>query len=234
MVADRALLEACRHLVAPEEMSQACRYARLGDAVSHLMGRVLVRQVLRATFGLEVTEPFHVSPYGKPYCPQCAAFFSISHCHDMVWVALCREGAVGIDVENVSALSEFSEIVAHLHPSERAYLLDLDEGDRPGAYCRCWTRKESVLKAVGRGLSLPLDVFAVDVGPVKENWIVSLPVPLLPDEKGAGFLSALTGQWTSAQVKTGENHCCSVAVAAPHRKLRVLSLMETVWDHARA
>lgn len=217
--ADQALLDVWRPFVASEEIARIQKFARLEDAVSHLAGRALVRLALEVMCGRAVLSPFAQTSWGQPlYPPFC---FSISHAQNMVWVALCRDAAVGIDVESVQPVAELAELMLRLHPQERAYLRSLPEDALLAAYFRCWTRKEAVLKALGRGLSLPLDSFAVHAGPRATDWLLSLPaVPR--SEKGSRQCGAymatasLCAQWwTCAQIQVGADHCCHVAAAAP-------------------
>jgi len=230
ITADPAWLEACRPFVIGEELAQARRYARLADSVKHLAGRALARQALRATFGQDAAAPFALTPYGKPYCPRCGAHFSISHSGEQVWLAVCREGPVGVDVEAMRPLPEMAELAARLHPREQAHILSEAADARAEAFYRCWTRKEAVLKALGRGLSLPLDSFAVDAGSGHAGWIVSLPavppaaVPLPPEQKATRAALSTPAQWTSCDLNAGAAYHCSVAAAAPGLAIRVLRI----------
>ncbi|MBQ9453265.1 MAG: 4'-phosphopantetheinyl transferase superfamily protein [Desulfovibrio sp.] len=226
---DAAWLEACRPLVAAEELREAQRYAHLKDAITFLTGRVLVRQALRATFGSDNVGPFARGLMGKPYCPTCEAHFSISHSQNMVWVAVCRDAPCGIDVEAKLPLSQLLEISSCLHPREQTAILSLSERAREQAFYRCWTRKEAVLKALGHGLYLPLHSFEVDISPNPFFWIVSLPTSVLsmPSAAASYALPAVPSMpnlWSSATIDVGSNYSCSVAAAAANLVIRELHI----------
>ncbi|MBP3720394.1 MAG: 4'-phosphopantetheinyl transferase superfamily protein [Clostridia bacterium] len=97
--------------------------------------------------------------YGRPWLPDYPEFhFSLSHAGS--W-AVCAVGPapVGCDVERLGRGDE-RLVRRFFHPGEREALArekDPEAWDR--LFTRIWTRKESYLKAVGRGLSLPLDSF---------------------------------------------------------------------------
>lgn len=93
----------------------------------------------------------------------------------MVWAAFCRGGCVGIDVEETRAIPDIAELAAQLHPREREGIRSLAASERTAAFYRCWTRKEAVLKALGKGLGLPLHDFQVDTGPAATDWLLSPP-----------------------------------------------------------
>lgn len=126
---------------------------RLSLGASLLLARALEDAGLPAG-ELAVTE------HGKPYFPDAPDFhFSLSHSGD---TALCAASTlpVGCDVELPRA---YDARIAErfFHPDERAWLLRQPEAQQADAFFYLWTRKESFMKALGLGFSLPMDAFSV-------------------------------------------------------------------------
>ena len=118
----------------------------------HVLGRWLVLMVLQDLQVPVTVADIRTGPYGKPYIPAAPAF-SLSHSHDLIICAALRYGPVGIDIEHLRPLvwpayqqsfsqQEWHAVATAAHPSE--------------ALLHRWTQKESVLKADGRGLQVPL------------------------------------------------------------------------------
>ena len=203
----------CAPFTTEQERREASRFAHMADAVRHLAGRALARRMLSALGGQDSIAQFARSPYGKPFCPQTTADFSISHAADMVWVALCRTAAVGIDVEQIHPLPDAADLADQLHPQERRALLALPAGELEKAFFRCWTRKEAVLKACETGLNTPLNSFCVSTGQQQNSWILSAPAASAYAPQSA---STATDLWTSHDIATTAAYQCSVAACAPH------------------
>ena len=208
----------CAAFTTGQERQEASRFAHMADAVRHLTGRALARRMLWALGGQNSVAPFARTPYGKPFCPQTTADFSISHSAEMVWVALCRTANVGIDVEQVHPLPDAADLTTQLHPQERHALLALPAGDLETAFFRCWTRKEAVLKTCGTGLNTPLNSFCVHTGTQQNSWILSLPAATtrLPQSNAPE-----TVPWTSHDIATTAAYQCSVAASSPHLEVLV-------------
>lgn len=208
----------CGAHTTPQEQQEAGRYVHIEDAARHLAGRALARRLLRAAFGQDSAAEFARSPYGKPFCPGVSADFSISHSGSMVWVALCRCASVGIDVERIRPLPDAAELTSQLHPQEQKDLLSLPPAELQTAFYRCWTRKEAVIKAVGMGLSMPLQSFSVHTGPQESGWIASFTAN---PAQGTATMLDEGGQWTSRDIRTTDGYLCSVAAQSPCRDVVV-------------
>jgi 4'-phosphopantetheinyl transferase len=82
----------------------------------------------------------------------------------LIAVAIGRE--VGVDLEHIRPLSDAEAIARRFFsPAETAALLSVPEYARIRAFFNCWTRKEAYIKAIGDGLTFPLDQFEVSLAP---------------------------------------------------------------------
>ncbi|GER91670.1 hypothetical protein KDW_58320 [Dictyobacter vulcani] len=89
-------------------------------------------------------------------------------------MALNRE--LGVDVEHMRYLADADQIADNFFSLyERKMLRSLlPENVRTEAFFCCWTRKEAYVKALGNGLSQPLDQFDVTLLPGEEAELLAV------------------------------------------------------------
>jgi len=139
---------------------------------------------------------FEVAPGGKPGLPRELAgspplVFNLSHTHGLVGCAVARGAEVGFDVELIDrAVDEQGIAERFFTPAECADIDGCAATERPVRFIELWTLKEAYIKAVGRGLSHPLDEFGFTFGEQNEirfaapdgadsgQWMFALFAPL--------------------------------------------------------
>ena len=131
---------------------------------------LLLRQML-AERGLDadsltITE----NEFGKPdFDSALGVHFSLSHAGDRVMVAV-SDAEVGCDVERIVPIDDGMLKMA-LAETERMSLAAFSGEARDRAFIRLWVRKESYVKAVGRGLDIDLSTFSALDMPPSSGWI---------------------------------------------------------------
>lgn len=158
-------------VLSSEEADRACRFHFARDRRRFAAGRGLLRVLLSSYVGASPAEmTFSTSYYGKPSlarpcCPEDLQF-NVSHSDSWLMIGVTRGRPVGVDVESVRPLQDRDQIAERFFSAtEVAALRSLPLEVRTEAFFTCWTRKEAYIKAVGQGLSLPLDRFAVSLAP---------------------------------------------------------------------
>ncbi len=171
LTVEPAAVRASVVLLSDDERHRASRFVFDRDASRYIVARARLRQLLGAR--LSVPPPaveFVYGAHGKPALARRFAdsglCFNISHCGDVAVYALAYGRAIGIDIEAIRVIGDADAIAARLFARrENEAYQALDPRDKPLGFLNCWTRKEAFIKALGDGLSHPLDRFDVSLAP---------------------------------------------------------------------
>ncbi len=156
--------------VSPDEVERADRVRFDQHRRAFVLGRALLRALVASY--LRMPQPqdasFTYGPKGKPALAggSHAFHFNVSNSRDLAAYAFTLDCEIGVDVEYRKRLAEIEGIARRFFaPDEVSELMSLSEDQRAEGFFNCWTRKEAYIKAVGDGLSVPLDSFRVTLQP---------------------------------------------------------------------
>jgi 4'-phosphopantetheinyl transferase len=151
--------------VSPEKKERIERFFRYEDALRTLLGDILTRYLISQSLGLKNQQLlFSKNEYGKPFLVNAGRLhFNISHSAEWVVCAL-GEAPVGIDVEKLSPVDDDLARKIFTAPEYRT-LSGKSPMERLPYFYALWTLKESYIKALGKGLSIPLTSFSVLCNP---------------------------------------------------------------------
>jgi 4'-phosphopantetheinyl transferase len=149
----------------PQENEVAERYRFARERVRSVASRGLLRYLLSAYLSIDPgTVVIDVGPQGKPCLRASNVRFSVSHSEGAVIYALMRGQHIGVDMERLRPMPDAEQIASRFFaPAERDAIRSTPRGQLNRAFFRYWTRKEAYVKALGGGLSIPLDQFDVDL-----------------------------------------------------------------------
>ncbi len=169
-----------RALLSPGEINRANRFRFEKDRCSHILAHGLLRQLLGRYLDVSPGDiAYETNNFGKPSLApslaDSAIQFNMSHTDGMAVYALSLRRPVGVDVECMNRrLPDRDQIAADFFAAEEtADYRALPENQRTVAFYNCWTRKEAFIKALGTGLSHPLDSFCVTLRPDQPARLLS-------------------------------------------------------------
>ncbi|HLJ10894.1 MAG TPA: 4'-phosphopantetheinyl transferase superfamily protein [Planctomycetaceae bacterium] len=166
-----ASIEDLHATLSPDESERAARFLFDRHRRRFIACRGQVREIIAAYLN---ERPQHVCfRYGSAGKPALDApwndsgiTFNISNSHELAICALAIDRELGVDIEHIREPRDFDGLAAQFFArAEVDSLQSLLPEERLEAFFNCWTRKEAVLKAVGTGLSFPLDRVIVTVAP---------------------------------------------------------------------
>lgn len=118
---------------------------------------------------------YELTSFGKPFLKSRRLQFNLSHTDTMAVIAVTEDAEIGVDIENVNRKVEYDDLAKRFFcETEYQKLAKVYSPKKRDAFFNCWTRKEAFIKAVGEGLSYPLNDFEVTLlsnEPVQINHI---------------------------------------------------------------
>lgn len=167
--ASDAAIAAFEKILSPEEADRCGRFHQAQHRRSYAVSHGVLRSLLGRYLGISPElVAFRYERAGKPVLaiPGTPLAFNMSHSGDLAVYAFAKDCHLGIDVEQVRPVPDLEGVACRFFsPEECSQMLGLDGAERIEAFFRCWTRKEAYIKAVGDGLSMPLDKFQVSLAP---------------------------------------------------------------------
>jgi len=207
-----------RGVLSPDETA---RLKRLGSAEGRrlfMMSRFLARTALSLYWPRAPEEwRFAADPHGKPLLDPglgpVPLRFSLSHTAGLAVFALARgkggkggtapyfsrEGGIGVDVEALGRPVNAEKISSRFFSPEETVRLRGLPPERAADFSHYWTLKEACLKALGRGLALPLSSVSFRLSEDSPR-LIEFSGAVLPDpeawrfalvEPAAGYVAAV-------------------------------------------
>ncbi len=207
-------LQSLQQTLSTDERTKADRFRFPKDRSQFIVSRGALRAILSRYLNISShILRFDYNPYGKPSLIVTQGGntlrFNLSHSRGMALIAITKNRDIGVDIEGINPNFSGLEIAEKFFsPLENSVLRSLPEHLQATAFFTCWTRKEAYIKAVGKGLSIPLNQFDVSLAPGE-------PAALLNVEENPEEAS----KWSLIELFPSSDMVAAVAVAGDCWKL---------------
>jgi 4'-phosphopantetheinyl transferase len=161
-------LDRFRRTLEPHELTRAGRFHFEKHRRHFIVARGFLRSVVARYLEAQPEAlRFSYGAFGKPaLASEHGLRFNLSHSNEVALLAVTLDAELGVDVEHIRADFASDEIAQRFFSRAEVEVFNaLPKDEQVAAFFRCWTRKEAYIKAIGKGLSQPLDEFDVTLAP---------------------------------------------------------------------
>ncbi len=157
--------------LSPDERERAVRFHFERDRRRFIVCRGVLRMIFSRYLGIEPDQvQFRYRLHGKPDLSERLGDgtlqFNLAHSNELAIYAFTYNREVGIDLEYIHPVPDAEQVALRFFSAgENATLQRLDKSQRLEGFFNCWTRKEAWVKALGDGLTQPLEQFDVSLVP---------------------------------------------------------------------
>lgn len=143
--------------------------------------------------------------------------FNVSHAGNFALFAFTIDCNIGVDIEKIRPIPDRHEIARRFFCIEETKeLASLPANEQERGFFLCWTRKEAYIKAIGDGLSSPLDAFQVTLKPSEMARFVHFRL-----DPGS------VNQWSLDNLDIDPLYASAVAYQAPKRKIVIIDALKS-------
>lgn len=160
-------LNACRALLSKDENDKASRFHFGQDTIHYIAARGFLRSLLARHISINPEQIiFDYGLYGKPTLTQehnlQGLNFNLSHSGGIALCAIAYQRNLGIDIEKKRYIKDCKDVAQScLTQEELESLIPLSKEEYSTGFLKLWTQKEAYIKALGQGLSYPLQEFCI-------------------------------------------------------------------------
>ena len=195
--------EALHGLLSPEEQARARQFQFTVHRLRFIACRAQLRILLAYyTAGDARQITFVTNRHGKPALggdlASSGIHFNVSHSENLAVLAFGLGRHIGVDVELARPAEWLDQVaLSHFSADEYRFYAAAHPTYRYQVFFSCWTRKEAYLKAIGKGLSFPLNQVNVELHKTRsvmvskndaQRWSIQTFTPAL------GYVGAMVAE----------------------------------------
>ena len=146
------LVNTIESILSADELVRSGGYLQEKDRQRFVLSRVMLRTILAKYLNRSAGHiEFEISECRKPSVRSVTDLhYNVSHAGDWVLIAIAGS-PVGIDIEHINQGLDYTQVLPVCFNSHEAHFIQ-NNADSVKQFYELWTRKESLVKATGKGL----------------------------------------------------------------------------------
>lgn len=197
--------------LSPFEINKAAKFRFKKDRKTSIFTRGALRMLSSSYLNLDANKiDFKYGEYGKPqYGFDTSINFNVSHSGSYIVIAFVKNSDIGVDIEKIKIDFDLLKIADNFFSADEVDTLRrLSKNEQVCGFYRCWTRKESFIKAKSLGLTFPLASFTVSL---EDNYAALLKTDWNPLE---------VGDWNLFSFRPHKNYVGALTVGKRVQKVK--------------
>jgi len=199
-----------------KEQNQAKRYYNKLLTERYIISHGILRYILSYYVHQPASKlEFTSNIYGKPFLKDNQIQFNMSHSGNIACYVVTFNNQIGVDIEfqdNTIDIIEISELI--FTPQEIELLKSLNYKAKYKSFYTFWTKKEALVKALGKGLSYPINK-------IETMGLLSGKGILFPNEN-----SELQQKWYCYELKVPKNYSGAIGTENKIDKIAYLEMCD--------